>query len=146
MLEISLDTFFFIYQMDMFDRFDKLASTRQNLKLSGKKLFSFSSSSLFYKKNSIRVQMAFITNNANLTSSNKQGSRICLVSEATVFQPQFVQRSACIILFKFKFKMQYMQYTLDNVSNIYLTKCLYHLIKIQMSNFTEKDTISLLLP
>ena len=45
----DLFRYFFIYQMYMFDRFDKLASTGQNLKYRGKKLFSFSLSSLFYK-------------------------------------------------------------------------------------------------
>ena len=56
----------------------------------------------------------------------------------------FFQRSAYVILLKpqqkgrnFQFKMHNIKYSLDNVSHIYWTKSLYHMSKIQMSNFSE---------
>ena len=46
----------------------------------------------------------------------------------------------------FSLRCTILKYSLDNVSNIYFTKCLYHLLKIQMSNLSEYDKISALLP
>ena len=73
-----------------------------------------------------------------------QGSSIDFLSDIVVFECKFVQQSMYVILLKprqkgcnFQFKMHNIQYSLDNESNIYWTKCLYHLLKIQMSNLSE---------
>ena len=62
--------------------------------------------------------------------SDHQGSRIILLSNTAVSYHLFVKGSAYVILLKqrqkgrnFQIKMYNIQYTLDNVSNIYLTKC-----------------------
>jgi hypothetical protein len=66
-----------------------------------------------------------------------RGPELFFLSDTAVSECLFVQRSAYVMLVKlrqkgsnFQFKMHNIQYSMDNVSNIYWTQCLYHLLKI----------------